>query len=53
MPGLPEMEKCFFCHKYIIPTHPEILKEKEYYDSGKAGPLGPDFLCSRFRQVQA
>ena len=30
--GLPEVEKCFFCHKYIIPMHPEILKEKEYFD---------------------
>lgn len=33
--GLPEMEKCFFCHKYIIPTHPMLLKEKEHYDSGR------------------
>lgn len=26
--GLPTMEKCFYCHKYVIPLHPEILKEK-------------------------
>lgn len=30
--GLPEVEKCFFCHKYIIPMHPQILKEKEHLD---------------------
>ena len=30
--GLPEMQKCFFCHQYIIPTHPMILKEKEHYE---------------------
>ena len=29
--GLPPVEKCFFCHEYIIPHHPEILKEKDYY----------------------
>ncbi len=28
--GLPPVEKCFFCHKYIIPDHPEIQKEKAY-----------------------
>jgi Cytochrome c7 and related cytochrome c len=50
--GLPEMEKCFFCHKYIIPTHPEILKEKEYLDQGRPIPwvrifYVPDFVKFR------
>ena len=31
--GLPEMEKCFFCHKYIIPMHPQIVKEKRHLDA--------------------
>ena len=31
--GMPPVEKCFFCHKYIIPDHPEILKEKAYLDA--------------------
>jgi hypothetical protein len=31
--GIPEMEKCFFCHEYIIPTHPQIVKEKRHYDT--------------------
>jgi hypothetical protein len=30
--GIPPMEKCFYCHKYIIPTHPQLVKEKEHYD---------------------
>jgi hypothetical protein len=30
--GLPSLEKCFFCHKYIIPMHPQLVKEKEHYD---------------------
>jgi hypothetical protein len=50
--GLPEMEKCFFCHKYIIPTHPEILKEKEYFEKGRPVPwvrifYVPDFVKFR------
>jgi predicted CXXCH cytochrome family protein len=28
--GLPPVEKCFFCHKYIIPQHPQILKEWDH-----------------------
>jgi len=33
--GLPAVEKCFFCHKYIIPDHPDIVREKAYLDSNK------------------
>lgn len=33
--GLPTMRKCFFCHEYIIPRHPEILKEKMTLQTGK------------------
>ncbi|MGO9021302.1 MAG: cytochrome c3 family protein [Syntrophobacteraceae bacterium] len=50
--GLPEVEKCFFCHKYIIPMHPEILKEKEYLDKKVPVPwvriyFVPDFVKFR------
>lgn len=31
-PGLPPVEKCLHCHKYIIAKHPEIVKEHWYYD---------------------
>ena len=37
-PGIPEVEKCLFCHKYIIANHPEILKEHEYFNSGTSTP---------------
>jgi hypothetical protein len=23
-PGIPPVEKCLYCHKYIIANHPEI-----------------------------
>jgi hypothetical protein len=47
--GLPSVDKCFFCHTYIIPEHPEILREKEYLDSGRPVPWVrafwvPDFV---------
>src|SRR5512137_1124295 len=36
--GLPPVEKCFFCHEYVIPNHPEILKEKDYYVNKRPVP---------------
>jgi hypothetical protein len=30
--GLPSVDKCLGCHKYIIPEHEEILKLKAYKD---------------------
>ena len=50
--GLPPVEKCFFCHEYIIPNHPEIQKEKEYYLAKKPVPwvrlfILPDFVFFR------
>ena len=48
---MPPLEKCFYCHKYIIPTHPEILKEKAYLESKRPVPwvriyYVPDFVNS-------
>ena len=31
--GIPVIQKCFFCHEYIIKRHPQILKEREHYDT--------------------
>ena len=28
MPGIPAIQKCFFCHSYLITQHPQIVKEK-------------------------
>ncbi len=36
--GMPPVEKCFFCHDYVIPNHPEIRKEKSYLDAKKPVP---------------
>jgi hypothetical protein len=47
--GLPSVEKCFFCHKYIIPQHPQILKERDHLDAKKPVPwvrifFTPDYV---------
>jgi hypothetical protein len=36
--GMPAVEKCFFCHDYVIPDHPEIQKEKSYLRAKKPVP---------------
>lgn len=32
-PGMPAVEKCLYCHNYIIPEHPQIQKEHEYFNT--------------------
>ncbi len=31
--GIPEVGKCLFCHDYIIPQHPQIVKERWHYET--------------------
>ena len=31
--GLPDVAKCFFCHNYVIPEHPQIVKERWHYET--------------------
>ena len=37
-PGIPPVEKCLHCHKYIIANHPEIKKEHWYFDNRTPTP---------------
>jgi len=37
-PGLPPVEKCLYCHNYIIANHPQILKEHRYYNTQTPTP---------------
>jgi hypothetical protein len=32
-PGIPPVEKCLYCHNYIIAGHPQILKEHNYFNT--------------------
>ena len=37
-PGLPPVEKCLYCHNYIIANHPWIKKEHNYFDTRTPTP---------------
>ena len=37
-PGIPPVEKCLYCHNYIIANHPEIQKEHAYFDTDTPTP---------------
>jgi hypothetical protein len=37
-PGLPPVEKCLYCHNYIISGHPEIQKEHKFFNTGNPVP---------------
>jgi hypothetical protein len=37
-PGIPPVEKCIYCHKYIIANHPEIKKEHRYFNTRTPTP---------------
>ncbi|RTZ95375.1 MAG: cytochrome c family protein [Deltaproteobacteria bacterium] len=37
-PGIPPVEKCLYCHKYVIANHPEIQKEHMYFNTKTPTP---------------
>ena len=37
-PGLPPVEKCLHCHKYIIANHPWIQEEHRYFNTQPPTP---------------
>jgi hypothetical protein len=37
-PGIPPVEKCLYCHKYIIVKYPWIQKEHQYFNTNTPTP---------------
>ena len=37
-PGIPPVEKCLYCHNYIIKRHPQIQKEHKYFNTQTSTP---------------
>jgi hypothetical protein len=37
-PGIPPVEKCLYCHNYIIANHPWIQEEHRYYNTRTPTP---------------
>jgi len=46
--GIPEVGKCLYCHNYIIPKHPQILKEHDYFNTGTPVPWKRLFVAKDF-----
>lgn len=36
--GMPPVERCIGCHRFVVPEHPEVAKLRRYYDAGKTIP---------------
>lgn len=45
-PGIPAVEKCLFCHNYIIANHPEIQKEHDYFNNNMPTPWKKVFFVA-------
>lgn len=52
--GLPSVQKCFYCHNWIIPLHPQIQVEKRHLETNTPVPWKrvfylPDFVFFQHR----
>lgn len=50
--GLPSVQKCFYCHNWVIPNHPQIQVEKQHLETNTPVPWKrifylPDFVFFR------
>jgi hypothetical protein len=45
-PGLPPVDKCLYCHRYIIANHPQIKKEHKYFDTNTPTPWRKVYLVA-------
>jgi hypothetical protein len=36
--GIPTVQKCLYCHDYIIKQHPQLVKERWHYDTNTPVP---------------
>jgi hypothetical protein len=54
-PGIPPVEKCLYCHKYIIAKFPPIQKEHHYFNTDTPTPWRkvnyvPEFVFFRHQR---
>jgi predicted CXXCH cytochrome family protein len=47
-PGIPPVEKCLYCHNYIIANFPWIQKEHQYFDTDTPTPWKKVFYVPEF-----
>jgi len=36
--GMPSVERCIGCHRFVVPQHPDVSKLRRYSDAGKGIP---------------
>jgi Cytochrome c7 and related cytochrome c len=46
--GMPPVERCIGCHRFVVPEHPEVVKLRRYYDAGKTIPWIKVYSLPRF-----
>jgi len=48
--GMPPVERCIGCHKFVLPQNGEVAKLRRFYDAGKAIPWVKVYSLPRFVQ---
>jgi hypothetical protein len=48
--GMPPMERCMGCHRFVLPSNPEIMKLRRDYDAGKSVRWVKVYALPRFVQ---
>jgi len=46
--GMPPVERCIGCHRFVVPQHPDVIKLRNYYDAGKSIPWVKVYSLPRF-----
>jgi Cytochrome c7 and related cytochrome c len=46
--GMPPVERCVGCHRFVLPQNPEVAKLRRYYDGGKTIPWVKVYSLPRF-----
>jgi len=46
--GIPPMERCMGCHRFVSPQNPDVSKLHTYYDAGKSIPWVKVYSLPRF-----
>ena len=46
--GMPPVERCMGCHRFVLPQHPDVAKLRNYYDAGKSIPWVKVYSLPRF-----
>jgi len=46
--GIPPVERCMGCHRFVLPTNPDVTTLRRYWDAGKPVPWVKVYALPRF-----